>query len=139
MPKAQTTRQISNEHESFLEKVFAKWNARRSPSSGARFSDPIDVTTDLHVIEAKATEGKSISIKREDWIKNRNKAYNGRMPAMAIRFRDPYNGKHIDLLLVELENDYLEKIDPPKRYHEERYITEDDPHGAFGAPGMMGG
>lgn len=113
MPKAQTTRTISDEHENFIVKVFSRWNARRSPSSGARFSDPIDVTTDLHVIECKATEGKSISVKLDDWIKNRNKAYNGRRPMMAFRFRDPYNGKHIDLFLVE-PDDYLE------RYNNER-------------------
>lgn len=110
MSKSRTTRQVSDEHENFLVKRFADWNARRSPSSGAMPNDPIDVTSDLHVIEAKATEGKSISVKLDDWLKNRAKAYNGRRPAMAFRFRDPYNGKHIDLFLVEVE-DYMEKIE----------------------------
>lgn len=109
MPKATTTRQVSDEHENFIVKKFSEWNARRSPSSGAMAHDPIDVTSDLHVIECKATEGKSISVKLDDWIKNRDKAYNGRRPAMALRFRDPYTGRHIDLFLHELE-DELEQL-----------------------------
>jgi hypothetical protein len=108
MAKAKTTREVSDEHEEHLVEKFSRWNARRSPSSGASFSDPNDVTCDIHVIECKATEGKSISFKLDDWLKIRKKAYDGRTPGMALRFRDPYNGKHIDLMVVELD-EYVEE------------------------------
>jgi hypothetical protein len=84
-------------------KQLARWNARRSSNSGAVANDPNDVTSDLHIVECKATEGKSISVKLDDWIKNRKKQYAGRTPAMAFRFRDPHTDQHLDLIMIELD------------------------------------
>lgn len=103
MPKAKTTRTVSDEHEEFIVKKLAPWNARRSVSSGANYADPHDVTSDIHVTECKATEGKTISVKLADWIKQRNKSGLGRTPTMAFRFRDPYTKDHIDLMMIEVE------------------------------------
>lgn len=103
MGKAKTTRQVSDEHEDYVTKMLAKWSARRSSNSGAVANDPNDVTSDLHIVECKATEGKSIGIKLDDWLKNKKKQYGGRTPAMAFRFRDPHTHKHLDLILIELE------------------------------------
>lgn len=101
--KSQTTRALSDPHEKFLEEVYP--GGRRSKSSGASYHDPPDVTTDDHVIEAKATEKKSISIKLEDWDGIRKKATNGRTPRLAIRFKDPYTNKITDLVLMEVSED----------------------------------
>lgn len=103
MGKATTTRQVSDEHEDALVKAFARWDARRSSNSGSVANDPNDVTSDLHIIECKATEGKSVSIKLADWLKNKKKQYAGRTPAMAFRFRDPHTKNHLDLILIELD------------------------------------
>jgi Holliday junction resolvase len=102
MSKAKTTRQLSDEHEEYLVDAFYKFHARRSPSSGASAIDPNDVITDMHVIEAKATEKGSITIKKSDWQKIRAKAFNGRTPAMAFRFKDDYTGESIDLFTIEV-------------------------------------
>lgn len=117
--KKKTTRQLSDAHENYLVKVMARWNARRSSSSGAMFNDPNDVTTDLHVIECKATEGQSLSLKREDWLKIQAKAYNGKGPMMSYRFADPYGDKHIDLVMITLE-EYMGMFMPwdPEDTHE---------------------
>lgn len=112
MAKTRTTRQISSEQESFVAKLFARWNGRNSSSSGSSIAYPHDVECDVYVTECKATEGKSISVKLDDWLKIRHRAENGRLPSMAFRFRDPYSGKHIDLFMKELtsEVDLLDEV-----------------------------
>lgn len=112
MPKLRTTRQVSSEQESFVAKVFLRWNGRASSSSGSSPAYPHDVQSDHYVTECKATEGKSISVKLDDWLKIRHRAGNGRLPSMAFRFRDPYTGKHIDLFMKELaeEVEQLERL-----------------------------
>lgn len=105
MAKARTTRQVSSEHESFVAKAFSRWSGKASSSSGASPAYPHDVESDLYVTECKATEGKSISVKIDDWLKIRHRAGNGRLPSMAFRFRDPYTGKHIDLFMKELDDE----------------------------------
>ena len=101
--KAKTTTTLSKDHEEWVARTLG---GRRSRSSGASFSDPVDVSSEFEVVECKATEGESISIKRSDWLKNREKVTNSRNPMMALRFKDPYTNKSIDLLLVEAA-DYL--------------------------------
>jgi hypothetical protein len=112
VPKLRTTRQISSEQESFVANLFLRWNGKASSSSGASIAYPHDVESDLYVTECKATEGKSISIKLDDWLKIRHRAGNGRLPSMAFRFRDPYTGKHVDLFMKELveEVDQLDEL-----------------------------
>lgn len=103
MATAKTTRELSDAHENFLADVYP--GGRRSPSSGSTWNDPIDVTTDYHVIEAKATEGESLTIKKKDWEKIRLMPHGGRVAAMAFRFHDPHTGKNIDLILTEVNDD----------------------------------
>jgi hypothetical protein len=100
MAKAKTTRELSDAHENWLADTIP--GGRRSKTSGASSHDPIDVTTDFHVIEAKATEGESISIKKSTWQTIRQRAHDGRIPAIALRFKDPYNNTTIDLLCIEV-------------------------------------
>lgn len=104
MTLAKTTREVSDEHENHLAKMLEKFAGRRSPSSGAVFSDPNDVTSDIYVVECKATEKKSISVKLSDWEGIRKKAFGGRKPMLAFRFRDPYWKKHTDLVMIELRD-----------------------------------
>lgn len=94
---------LSDEHENYIAKLLGRWNGRRSSSSGAMYNDPNDVTSDLHVIECKATEGQSITLKLDDWLKTRAKAYNGKSPAMAIRFKDFWSGQTVDLIIEEAD------------------------------------
>lgn len=103
MAKAKNTRELSDAHENYLADVYP--GGRRSPSSGATWNDPVDVTTDYHVIEAKSTEGESISFKKKDWLAIKDKAEGGRTPAMAFRFKDPYSTKSIDLICYEVNDD----------------------------------
>ena len=111
MAKARTTRQISSEQESFVANLFARWDGRSSSSSGSSPAYPHDVQSNLYVTECKATEGKSISLKLDDWLKIRHRADNGREPSMALRFRDPYTGKHIDLFVKELQREVWDQED----------------------------
>jgi hypothetical protein len=106
--KSKTTRDLSTPHEQYLADVFP--GGHRSKSSGASASDPSDVTTADYVIEAKATESKSISLKLSDWMGIRSKMKNGRRPMMAFRFRDPILNTNIDLVLKDV-NDELELLD----------------------------
>lgn len=103
MAKTKTTRELSDAHESFLAEIYP--GGRRSPSSGATWNDPVDVTTDYHVIEAKATEGESISLKKSDWLAISDKAKGGKIPAMALRFKDPYSMKTIDLICLSVDDE----------------------------------
>jgi hypothetical protein len=57
--RAKSTSAMGKEHEEHVVKAFEWANARRSRSSGASFHDPIDVTTEVSVIECEATEKKS--------------------------------------------------------------------------------
>lgn len=103
MPRSKNTRELSDAHEHFLADSYP--GGRRSKTSGASWHDPVDVTTDYHVIEAKATENKSISLKLEDWEGIRKKAGSGRVPAMALRFKDPYSSKVVDLIVMEVSDE----------------------------------
>lgn len=111
MAKARTTRQVSKEQEDHVAKVFEPWDGKASASSGSSAVYPHDVECNLYVTECKATEGKSITIKLDDWFKIRHRAGNGREPSMALRFRDPYTGKHIDLFVKELDREVWDQED----------------------------
>lgn len=83
--------------------VFNWANARRSSSSGASFHDPIDVTTDVSVIECESTESKSYRLTLEFWNEIMAKIHTGKTPALAIRFRSTVDSNHTDLAVVSLE------------------------------------
>lgn len=100
--RATSTSAMGKEHEEAVVDMFAWANARRSRSSGASFHDPIDVTTEVTVTECEATEGKSYSLKLSFWEEIVSKQHSGKMPTLAIRFRDPTGGKPTDLLIMSL-------------------------------------
>lgn len=100
--RAKHTSGQGKEHEEHVVKEFAWANAWRSRSSGASFHQPIDVTTDVSVIECESTENKSYSLKLSFWEEIVQKQHSGKLPMLAIRFRDATNGKHTDLGLVSL-------------------------------------
>lgn len=107
--RAKNTTQISKEHESFIEDLFAFASARRSKSSGAAWQDNTDVVSDTHVIECEATEKKSIGLKLSFWQEIIGKAYNGKTPALALRFRDPFSKSRVDLMVVDAEQYAMEQ------------------------------
>ena len=125
MAKAKNTKELSNAHEQFLVDTYPE--GHRSKSSGASWHDPIDVTTKYHVIEAKCTEGESISIKKSTWEDIRKRAHDGKDPAIALRFKDPYSNKTIDLIVLEVsdELDIREQAElyMPQQYNTARFTT----------------
>ena len=61
-------------------------NGQRQPGSGSGWLHPNDVRSDEYLWEMKLTDGKSISIKLEDWEKlRRNAILTGRKPGMHIQ------------------------------------------------------
>lgn len=95
---------MGKEHEEHVVEEFAWANAWRSRSSGASFHAPIDVTTDVSVIECEATENQSYKLTLDFWDEIVQKQHSGKMPMLAVRFRDVQNGKHTDLGLVSLSD-----------------------------------
>jgi len=100
--RAKSTSSMGKEHEESVVEAFAWANARRSRSSGASFHDPIDVTSEVTVTECEATENKSYSLKLSLWEEVVSKQHSGKMPTIAVRFRDPTSDNHIDLFLMSL-------------------------------------
>lgn len=94
---------LSLEHEKYIEKKFAYDIANRSRSSGAFFGDPIDVTSSNYVIECEATEKKSKSFKKDLWFEVRMKSYADKTPLLAIRFADPNPRHQVDLIIMDIE------------------------------------
>lgn len=102
--RAKSTTAMGKEHEEAVVQKFAWANARRSRSSGASFHDPIDVTTEVTVTECEATEGQSYSLKKSFWKEIVGKQHSGKIPTLAIRFRDATGDKHLDLFVMSLSD-----------------------------------
>ena len=100
MPPSKSTTGMGKEHEESIVKLFEWANAGRSRSSGASQHDPIDITSDIAVIECEATENKSYSLKLSFWREVFEKQYNGKIPLLGIRFRDPIGTDHTDLIVM---------------------------------------
>lgn len=100
MPPAKHTSGMGKEHEEHMVKLFEWAKAWRSRSSGASQHDPIDVTSEVAVIECEATEKASYSLKLSFWKEVFSKQYNGKMPLLGIRFRDPVGTDHTDLVVM---------------------------------------
>ena len=94
---------MGKEHEEHVVDVYSWANAKRSKSSGASFHDPIDVTTDVSVIECEATEAKTYRISIDLWNEVVEKQHTGKTPMLAIRFRNAQGGQHLDLAVVDLD------------------------------------
>jgi hypothetical protein len=105
MARAKTTRQQSDEQETFVAELYRFDSGRRSRSSGAAWDDPVDVVTDSLSIECESTERASYSLTLRFWRESVDKSHNGREPALAIRFRDTNTGKHTDLLVQSIHAD----------------------------------
>jgi hypothetical protein len=98
--RAKSTTSQGKEHEEFIVDLFEWANAWRSKSSGSSFHAPVDVTTDVSVIECESTEAKSYRLTLDFWREVERKQHTGKLPMLAVRFRDPANGKHVDLLVL---------------------------------------
>ena len=104
MKKLSTTA-VGREFEEALVKNFSFDKARRSPSSGAKFYDEIDITTEHFVIEAESTEKKSYSLKFSFWEEIKSKAHHGKIPLIGIRFRNEDNPKKSeDFILINVRD-----------------------------------
>jgi len=109
MARPKTTTAKAEEHENYVAEIFEFDNGRRSPSSGAMWNDDTDVVTDSMVIECEYTEAASYRLERSLFEEAKGKIKRGRMPGVAIRFRDKFSDKHIDLLVIDL-NDQAELL-----------------------------
>ena len=68
------------------QRVAKRTGGKRQPGSGSGWLHSNDVKDDEYLREMKQTEGKSISIKLEDWEKlRRNAIMTGRKPAMHLQ------------------------------------------------------
>jgi hypothetical protein len=101
--RAKSTTAMGREHEEHVVEVFDWAAGNRSRSSGASFHDPVDVTTEVSVIECEATEAKSYSLKLSFWKEVFNKQHTGKIPMLAVRFRDPTGGRNTDLAVIDLQ------------------------------------
>lgn len=112
MARPRTKKAKSIEQEEYVADLLG---GRRTPSSGAADNDKGDILTPENLVEAKYTENKSVSLKRETWEKIHHEAWGrGRRPAMAIRFRDE---KNLDLVVLSL-NDYTELLEDARRWQD---------------------
>lgn len=67
-------------------RVAKKVSGKRQPGSGSGWLHQNDVKSDEYLWELKQTDGKSISIKAEDWEKvRRNALMSGRKAAMHLQ------------------------------------------------------
>src|SRR6185503_13418640 len=101
--QAKSTSGMGKEHEEHVAETYKWASGKRSRSSGASFHDPVDVTTDVSVIECEATENKSYRLTLEFWDEVVQKQHSGKIPMLAIRFRDVTSGKHVDLGVMDLD------------------------------------
>jgi Holliday junction resolvase len=109
--RAKTTTAMAQRHENHIAKMY---EGRRSPSSGASWSDKGDVRFSVRdfefTSECKATEKKSYSIKVDTWNKIVEEAQEqNRRPCMFVRFQTE-SGKIIDLVVRDI-NDDLEMLE----------------------------
>lgn len=100
--RAKHTSGMGKEHEEAVVESFDWANASRSRSSGASFHDPVDVTTNVSVIECEATEAESYRLTLKFWDEVVQKQHSGKIPILAVRFRDTTGGKHTDLAVLSL-------------------------------------
>jgi len=110
MPKL-TPKQMSIEHEDYIAAVF---DGKRERASGASITAPGDVFVPEKysdykmplLIECKVSESGTVSISRKAIEKIREEAATrGARPMVALRLRDPYNGRHIDVIMKLIEDE----------------------------------
>jgi hypothetical protein len=100
-----TTRHLSDHHE---QAIVDKLGGTLTRGSGSSWREKLDGRMHrLHqkfafAWDAKATEGKSISISREMWAKTVDQADRER-PAIMLRFYDPGMRVALDLAVIGIE------------------------------------
>jgi len=106
-----TNKQMSVEHEDYIAVVF---DGERERASGASITSPGDVFVSERysdygvplLIECKVSESGTVSISAKAIAKIREEAaMRGCRPMIALRLRDPYGGKHIDIIAKLLEDE----------------------------------
>lgn len=116
--RANSTTSLGREHEEYVVEVYDWANGWRSRSSGSSPHQPIDVTTEVSVIECEATEKQSYSLKKSFWQEIVSKQHTGKMPMLAVRFKDPTSSKSTDLAVIGLE-DLSEMMEELEAYREQ--------------------
>lgn len=107
MPKL-TNKQMSIEHENFIALAM---NGKRERASGASITAPGDVITDDYLIECKVSESGTVSISAKAIAKIREEAATrGRRPMVALRLRDPYGNRHIDVVVKLLDDELEDRV-----------------------------
>lgn len=104
--RAKTKTAMAQRHEGYIARMYG---GRRSPSSGASWSDRGDVRLSIKdcefTAECKTTETKSYSLKRDTWNKIVEEAQEqNRRPCMFIRFQLE-SGDSIDLVVRSIHDD----------------------------------
>lgn len=115
MPKL-PNKPMSVEHEDFIATAF---HGDRERASGASITAPGDVFVRKWfknpygqpvLFECKVSESGSVTINAKQFRKLLEEASTrGARPMAALRLRDPYNGRHIDVI-VKLLDDELEDV-----------------------------
>lgn len=91
------------------EKRLAKdLGAKRTPQSGAKDTDPSDMTLGCYVIESKATKGKSMHVK-EEWLTSLKQSpmHMGKIPTLILEF--PSRRRYVVIDEVDFKNLIKEK------------------------------
>jgi Holliday junction resolvase len=103
-----TNKQMSVEHENFIALAMS---GKRERASGASITAPGDVITDDYLVECKVSETGRVSISADAIAKIREEAATrGRRPMIALRLRDPYGGKHIDMVVKLLDDELEDRV-----------------------------
>lgn len=107
-----TTRNMSDKHERFLQKLFG---GRITPGSGNGFANQMDVRNDREepvplAIDGKSTFGKSVGVTLEMWEKAVEQA-GDLTPVLALRWyvKDNTLTSKRDLVVIDA-NDFAEMI-----------------------------
>ena len=102
-----TAKQMSVEHENFIAEAFG---GKRERASGANPTRPGDVYVhdEKILIECKVSQSSSVTLSAKAFDKLRHEAsQRGCRPMAALRLRDPYSTKHVDVI-VKLLDDEIE-------------------------------
>lgn len=100
--KASSTTAMGREHEQTVVEKFAWANAVRSTTSGASSTQPVDVTSDVMVMECEATDAQSYRLTLKFWREVFQKQQMDKTPMLGVRFRDGGTGRHTDLVVMSL-------------------------------------
>jgi hypothetical protein len=104
MARAKSTSEQGRSHEQAMTDLLRFDDARRSRSSGASWSDNIDVVSNRIAMECESTNAKSYTLKLGFWEEVVSKSTHTRMPALGIEFRDPDKNKTVRLVVMSSDD-----------------------------------